>query len=153
MSHPIRSEQEEFFEQLCLAVDAGEAHEQEAIEYFEMQSHEADFDPAQWLDIALYHAPDVARGIIDFVDEDDRSRSDIAQTIADNLDIAYGEDECERFAETLRFARANGVAVDLDVVLDGCNRALDDLEDWADEETKAPLMRLREALEEMQAGH
>ncbi len=82
MSHPIRSEQEEYFEQLCVAVDAGETHEQEAIEYFEAQSHESDFDAAQWLDIALYHAPEVARGIIDFVDEEDRARSDIAQTIA-----------------------------------------------------------------------
>jgi hypothetical protein len=153
MSHPIRSEQEEYFEQLCLAVDAGETHEQEAIEYFETQSHESDFDAAQWLDIALYHAPEVARGIIDFVDEEDRARSDIAQTIADNLDIAYGEDECERFGETLRFALANGVAVDLDVVLDGCNRALDDLEDWADEATRAPLLQLRETLLEMQGGH
>jgi hypothetical protein len=153
MSHPIRSEQEEYFEQLCLDVDAGVTHEQEAIEYFETQSHESDFDAAQWLDIALYHAPEVARGIIDFVDETDRARSDIAQTIADNLDIAYGEDDCERFAATLRFAIANNVPVDLDVVLDGCNRALDDLDDWADDETKAPLIALREALYELQAGH
>ncbi|WP_296658068.1 hypothetical protein [Paraburkholderia sp.] len=152
MSDPIRSEQEEYFEQLCLAVDAGETHEQEAIEYFETQSHEHDFDAAQWLDIALYHAPEVARGVIDFVDERDRARSAIAQTIADNLDIAYGDDDCERFAETLRFALANGVPVDLDVVLDGCNRALDDLEDWANEDTKAPLVQLREAVLEMQAG-
>lgn len=153
MSDPIRSEQEEYFEQLCLAVDAGETHEQEAIEYFESQSHEPDFDAALWLDIALYHAPEVARGVIDFVDESDRARSDIAQTIADNLDIAYGDDECERFAETLRFALANGVPVDLDVLLDACNRALDDLEDWADDDTKAPLVQLRETLMEMQAGH
>ncbi|MFC5428325.1 hypothetical protein ACFPTO_05815 [Paraburkholderia denitrificans] len=152
MSDPIRSEQEEYFEQLCLAVDAGETHEQEAIEYFETQSHENDFDAAQWLDIALYHAPEVARGIIDFVDGSDRARSAIAQTIADNLDIAYGDDDCERFAATLRFALANGVPVDLDVVLDGCNRALDDLEDWANEDTKAPLVQLREAVLEMQAG-
>jgi hypothetical protein len=151
MSDPIRSEQEEYFEQLCLAVDAGETHEQEAIEYFETQSHEPDFDAALWLDIALYHALEVARGIIDFIDESDRTRSDIARTIADNLDIAYGDDECEGFAETLRFALANGVPVDLDVVLDGCNRALDDLEDWADEDTKAPLVQLRETLMEMQA--
>jgi hypothetical protein len=94
----------------------------------------------------------VARGIIDFVDESDRARSDIAQTIADNLDIAYGDDECERFVETLRFALANGVPVDLDVVLDGCNRALDDLEDWADDDTKGPLVQLRETLLEMQAN-
>jgi hypothetical protein len=151
MSDPIRSEQEEYFEQLCLAVDAGETHEQEAIEYFESQSHEPDFDAALWLDIALYHAPEVARGVIDLVDESDRARSDIAQTIADNLDIAYGDDECERFAETLRFALANGVPVDLDVLLDACNRALDDLEDWADEDTKAPLVQLRETLMEMHA--
>lgn len=153
MSHPIRSEQEEYFEQLCLAVDAGETHEQEAIEYFETQSHEPDFDAAQWLDIALYHAPEVARGIIDFVSDEDRARSDIAQTIADNLDIAYGADDCERFTQTLRVALANGVAVDVDVVLDGCNRALDDLEGWADEETKAPLQQLREALMEISGGH
>ena len=152
MSHPIRSEQEEYFEQLCTAVDAGETHEQEAIEYFETHSHDADFDATQWLDIALWHAPDVARGIIDFVDADDRARSDIAQTIADNLDIAYGDDDCERFAQTLRFALANGVAVDLDVVLDGCNRALDDLDEWADEDTKAPLVQLRETLLELQAN-
>jgi hypothetical protein len=151
MSDPIRSEQEEYFEQLCLAVDAGETHEQEAIEYFEEQSHEADFDAAQWLDIALYHAPEVARGIIDLVDEDDRQRSDIAQTIADNLDIAYGDEDCERFEAIVRLALANGVPVDLDVVLDGCNRALDDLEGWANDDTMAPLVRLRETLLAMQA--
>ncbi|WP_321783062.1 hypothetical protein [Paraburkholderia sp. J94] len=153
MSDPIRSEQEEYFEQLCLAVDAGETHEQEAIEYFEEQSHEAGFDAAQWLDIALYHAPDVARGIIDFVDEEDRARSDIAQTIADNLDIAYGDDDCQRFESVIRFALANGVPVDLDVVLDGCNRALDDLEGWANDDTMAPLVRLRESLLALQAEY
>jgi hypothetical protein len=153
MSDPIRSEQEEYFEQLCLAVDAGETHEQEAIEYFEEQSHEADFDAALWLDIALYHAPEVARGIIDLVDEEDRERSDIAQTIADNLDIAYGDEDCGRFEAIVRFALANGVPVDLDVVLDGCNRALDDLEGWANEDTMAPLVRLRETLLAMQSGH
>ncbi|CAM2193492.1 conserved protein of unknown function [Paraburkholderia kururiensis] len=151
MSHPIRSEQEEYFEQLCLNVDAGETHEQEAIEYFESQIESEDFDAAQWLDIALYHAPDVARGIIDFVPEEDRARSDIAAVIAENLDIAYGDDDCERFAATLRFALANGVAVDLDVVLDGCQRALDDLDTWASDDTKEPLMRLRETLLELQA--
>jgi len=146
MSQPIRSEQEEYFEQLCLAVDAGDTHEQEAIEYFETQSHEPDFDAAQWLDIALYHAPDVARGIIDLVDPDDRERSAIAHTIADNLDISYGDDECERFAQTIHFALANGVPVDLDVVLDGCHRALDDLDSWASDDTKAPLVQLRDTV-------
>jgi hypothetical protein len=29
-------------------------------------------------------------------------------------------------------------------VLDGCQRAIDDLDTWADDETKAPLLRLRE---------
>jgi len=149
MSHPIRSEQEEYFEQLCLDVDAGDVHEQEAIEYFETQSHEPDFDAAQWLDIALYHAPDVAGGIIDLVGAEDRERSNIAQTIADNLDISYGDDECERFERTIRFALANGVPVDLDVVLDGCNRALDDLDAWASEDTKAPLVQLRDAVLEL----
>ncbi|MCP3721901.1 hypothetical protein M3I53_01970 [Paraburkholderia sp. CNPSo 3272] len=152
MSDSIRSEQEEYFEQLCLAVAAGETHEQEAIEYFEEQSHESGFDAAVWLDIALYHAPDVARGIIDFVDVSERERSDIAQTIADTLDISYGDDECERFEATIRFALANGIPVDLDVLLDGCNRALDDLEGWASADTMAPLVRLREALFELQRG-
>ncbi|MBN3857594.1 MULTISPECIES: hypothetical protein [unclassified Paraburkholderia] len=153
MSDPIRSEQEETFEQLCLAVDGGETHEQEAIEFFEENSHEPGFDAAQWLDIALYHAPDVARGIIDFVDAEDRERSDIAQTIADNLDIAYGDDDCQRFEAIIRFALANGVPVDLDVVLDGCNRALDDLEGWANEGTMAPLVHLRETLMALQSGY
>ena len=149
MSHPIRSEQEEQFEQLCLDVDAGDVHEQEAIEYFETESHEPHFDAARWLDIALYHAPDVALGIIDFVDVEDRERSDIAQTIADNLDISYGDDDCERFARAIRFALANGVPVDLDVVLDGCNRALDDLDAWASDETKAPLVQFRDMVLEL----
>ena len=153
MSDSIRSEQEEYFEQLCIAVDAGETHEQEAIEYFEEQSHESDFDAAVWLDIALYHAPDVARGIIDFVNASDRERSDIAQTIADTLDISYGDDECERFEATIRFALANGIPVDLDVVLDGCNRALDDLEGWANDDTMAPLVQLRESLLALQAEY
>lgn len=153
MSHPIRSEQEEYFEQLCVAVDAGDAHEQEAIEYFETQSHEPDFDAALWLDIALYHAPEVARGIIDLVDPEDRERSDIAQTIADNLDISYDDDECERFAQTIRFALSNGVAVDLDVVLDGCNRALDDLDTWASDDAKAPLVQLRETVLQLHGEH
>ncbi|WP_322102045.1 hypothetical protein [Paraburkholderia sp. J41] len=152
MSDSIRSEQEEYFEQLCLAVDAGETHEQEAIEYFEQQSHEPDFDAAAWLDIALYHAPDVAQGIVDLVDVSDRERSDIAQTIADTLDISYGDDECERFERTVRLALANGIPVDLDVLLDGCNRALDDLEGWASADTMAPLVRLRDALFELQAN-
>ena len=94
----------------------------------------------------------VARGIIDFVDESDRERSDIAQTIADTLDISYGDDECARFEATIRFALANRIPVDLDVVLDGCNRALDDLEGWASADTMAPLVRLRDALFELQRG-
>ena len=97
----IRSEREEFFEQLCISVDADEAHEQEAIEFFENQFDQADFDPAQWLDIALYYSPAVARGIVDMVTPDDKARSNIAEVIADNLDISYGEDECQQFAETL----------------------------------------------------
>lgn len=149
MSDSIRSEQEEYFEQLCIAVDAGDAHEQEAIEFFEAQSHESGFDAAQWLDIALWHALEVARGIIDLVDPEDRERSDIAQTIADNLDISYGDDDCERFAQTIRFALANGVPVDLDVVLDGCNRALDDLDTWASDDAKTPLVQLRDTVMEL----
>ncbi len=62
--------------------------------------------------------------------------------IGDNLDISYGEDECQQFAETIQFALANGVPVDLDIVLDGCERAIDDLDTWADDEVKAPLLRL-----------
>ncbi|WP_153101676.1 hypothetical protein [Paraburkholderia hayleyella] len=146
----IRSEREEQFEQLCISVDADELHEQEAIEYFESQIGETGFDAAQWLDIALYYAPGVAGGIIDMIAPDDRARSRIDEVIADNLDIAYGAGECQQFAETLHFARANGVPVDLDVVLDGCQRALDDLETWADEDTQAPLLRLREELLRLQ---
>jgi hypothetical protein len=142
----IRSEREEFFEQLCMSVDADEAHEQEAIEYFENQFDQTDFDPAQWLDIALYYSPAVARGIVDMVTPDDKARSNIAEVIADNLDISYGEDECQQFAETIEFALNNGVPVDLDLVLDGCQRAIDDLDTWADDDTKAPLLRLREEL-------
>ena len=149
----IRSEREEFFEQLCISVDADEAHEQEAIEYFESQFDQADFDPAQWLDIALYYSPAVARGIVEMVTPDDKARSNIAEVIADNLDISYGEDECQQFAETIEFALNNGVPVDLDVVLDGCQRAIDDLDTWADEETKAPLLRLREELLRQQGEH
>jgi hypothetical protein len=140
----IRSEREEYFEQLCISVDADEAHEQEAIEYFENQFDQPDFDPAQWLDIALYYSPAVARGIVDMVTPDDKARSNIAEVIADNLDISYGEEECQQFAETIEFALNNGVPVDLDLVLDGCQRAIDDLDTWADDETKAPLLRLRE---------
>ncbi|PCE27004.1 hypothetical protein BWP39_09450 [Paraburkholderia acidicola] len=151
MDDHIRSEREEFFEQLCISVDAGETHEQEAIEFFENQFGEADFDPAEWLDIALYHAPEVARGVIELVAADDRARSNIAAVIADNLDISYGEDECEQFAQTLQFALANGIPVDFDLVLDGCQRAIDDLDTWADEDTKAPLLRLREELLRLQA--
>jgi hypothetical protein len=140
----IRSEREEYFEQLCISVDADEVHEQEAIEFFENQFDQPDFDPAQWLDIALYYSPAVARGIIDMVTPDDKARSNIAEVIADNLDISYGEDDCQQFAETIEFALNNGVPVDLDLVLDGCQRAIDDLDTWADDETKAPLLRLRE---------
>ncbi|QDQ83560.1 hypothetical protein [Paraburkholderia megapolitana] len=151
MDGHIRSEREEFFEQLCISVDAGETHEQEAIEFFENQFGEADFDPTEWLDIALYHAPEVARGIIEMVPADDRARSNIAAVIADNLDISYGEDECEQFVQTLQFALSNGIPVDFDLVLDGCQRAIDDLDTWADEDTKAPLLRLREELLRLQA--
>jgi hypothetical protein len=150
MDGHIRSEKEEYFEELCISVDADEAHEQEAIEFFENQFGEADFDPTQWLDIALYYSPAVARGIIELVTADDKSRSNIAEVIADNLDISYGEDECQQFAETIQFALANGVPVDLDLVLDGCQRAIDDLETWADDDTKEPLMRLREEVLRLQ---
>jgi len=150
MDGQIRSEQEEYFEELCIRVDADEAHEQEAIEYFENQFDQLDFDPAQWLDIALYYSPAVARGIVDLVAPDDKARSNIAEVIADNLDISYGAHECQQFAETIQFALANGVPVDLDVVLDGCQRAIDDLETWADEETREPLTRLREELLRLQ---
>jgi hypothetical protein len=150
MDGQIRSEREEYFEALCISVDADEAHEQEAIEYFEAQFGEDGFDPAQWLDIALYYSPAVARGVIEMVAPDDRARSQIAQVIAESLDISYGDEECEQFAQTLHFALANGVPVDLDLVLDGCQRALDDLETWADEATQAPLVRLREELLRLQ---
>jgi hypothetical protein len=150
MDGHIRSEREEYFEELCISVDADETHEQEAIEFFENQFEEEDFNPAQWLDIALYYSPAVARGIIDLVGPDDKARSNIAEVIADNLDISYGEDECQQFAETIQFALANGVPVDLDLVQDGCQRAIDDLETWADEDTKAPLLRLREELLRLQ---
>ena len=150
MDGHIRSEREEFFEQLCMSVDADEAHEQEAIEYFENQFDQADFDPTQWLDIALYYSPAVARGIVDMVTPDDKARSNIAFLIADSLDISYGEEECRQFADTLQFAMANGVPVDLDIVLDGCQNALDDLDTWADDETKEPLLELRDELQRMQ---
>ncbi|TKC86806.1 hypothetical protein FAZ69_19340 [Trinickia terrae] len=153
MSSNIRSEREEYFEQLCISIDADEAHEQEGIECFEAQMDEPGFDAAQWLDIALYYSPAVARGIIDMVGEDDRARSSIAEIIAENLDISYGDDDCERFAETIRFALANGVPIDFDVLLDGCERALDDLDHWADDETKAPLVALRDTLRDLQHGH
>ena len=146
----IRSEDEERFEELCISVDADETHEQEAIEFFETHVTEASFDAAQWLDIALYYSPAVARGIIDMVTPDDKARSTIAEVIAGNLDISYGEDDCRQFAETLQFAMANGVPVDLDIVLDGCQSALDDLDTWADDETKEPLLGLREELQRMQ---
>jgi hypothetical protein len=81
---------------------------------------------------------------------DDRARSSIAGVIADNLDISYGEDECQQFAETIHFALANGVPVDLDVVLDGCQRALDDLDTWAADDAKEPLLRLREEVLRLQ---
>ncbi len=131
---------------------ARERH-QEAIEYFENQFDEPDFDPTQWLDIALYYSPAVARGIIDLVTADDKARSNIAEVIADNLDISYGADECQQFAETIQFALANGVPVDLDVVLDGCMRAIDDLDTWADDDVKEPLVRLREEVLRLQGEH
>jgi hypothetical protein len=146
----IRSEREEQFEEMCISVDADETHEQEAIEFFEAQFGEADFDAAQWLDIALYYSLAVARGVIDMVAQDDRMRSNIAEIIADNLDISYGEDDCQQFAETIQFALANGVPIDLDMVLDGCQRALDDLDTWAEEEAKEPLLRLRDELLRLQ---
>jgi hypothetical protein len=92
----------------------------------------------------------VARGIIDLVAPDDKARSNIAEVIADNLDISYGEDECQQFAETIQFALNNGVPIDLDLILDGCQRAIDDLETWADDDTKEPLMRLREEVLRLQ---
>lgn len=150
MDGTIRSEREEQFEELCISVDADEMHEQEAIEFFEAQFGEADFDAAQWLDIALYYSPAVARGIVDMVTPDDKARSNIAQVIADNLDISYGEDECQQFAETIQLALANGIPVDLDVVLDGCHRAIDDLDTWAEDDVKEPLLRLREELLRLQ---
>jgi hypothetical protein len=45
---------------------------------------------------------------------------------------------------------ANGVPVDLDVVLDGCQRAIDDLDTWAEDEVKEPLLRFREEVLRMQ---
>ncbi|WP_133649217.1 hypothetical protein [Paraburkholderia flava] len=150
MDGTIRSEREEIFEEMCASVDAGETHEQEAIEFFEAQFDEPDFDPAHWLDIALYHAPEVARGVIDMVAADDRARSSIAEVIADNLDISYGAEECQQFAETLQFALANGIPIDFDIVLDGCQRAIDDLDTWADDDTKAPLLRLRDEVLRLQ---
>ena len=50
----------------------------------------------------------------------------------------------------VQFALANGVPVDLDVVLDGCHRAIDDLDTWAEDDVKEPLLRLREELLRMQ---
>jgi len=141
-----RSEQEEIFEQLCQGVDADEIHEQEAIEFFENQIGQDGFDAAQWLDVALYYSLAVARGVIDLVTAEDKARSTIAQVIADNLDISYSDEECQKFAETLQLAMANGVPVDLDLVLDGCQRALDDMDEWASEEDRAPLLLLRDEL-------
>jgi len=141
-----RSEQEEIFEQLCQNVDADEAHEQEAIEFFEEHMDHEAFDAAQWLDVALYYSLAVARGVIDLVPAEDRARSTIAQVITDNLDISYSDDECRKFAEVLQLCLANGVPVDLEVVMDGCQRTLDDMEEWARDDDKAPLIRLREEL-------
>ena len=67
--------------------------------------------------------------------------------------MVFGEDECQQFAETIQFAMANGVPVDLDVVLDGCMRAIDDLDTWAEDDVKEPLMRLREELLRLQGEH
>lgn len=141
-----RSEQEEIFEQLCQDVDSDEAHEQDAIEYFENHMDSEGFDAARWLDVALFYSLSVARGIIELVTEEDRARSNIAEVIADNLDISYSPDECEKFAEALQLAISNGVPVDLDVVLDGCQQALDDMEQWAADDDREPLLRLRDEL-------
>ncbi|WP_118179796.1 hypothetical protein [Paraburkholderia phosphatilytica] len=149
MNEPIRSEREEYFEQLCIAVDGDEAHEQEAIECFENALAEADIDPAHWLDIALFYSLDVARGIVDMVPQEDRARSAIADVIADNLDIAHDDDDCQHFMEAIHFALANGVAVDLDVLRDGCERALDDLDSWASDDAKAPLLQLRDEIDRL----
>lgn len=141
-----RSEQEEIFEQLCQSVDADEVHEQEAIEFFEEHMDHDGFDAAQWLDVALYYSIAVARGVIDLVTAEDRARSTIAEAITDNLDISYSDDECQKFAEILQLAIVNGIPVDLDLVSDGCQRALDDMEEWASDEDKAPMIRLRDEL-------
>ena len=52
--------------------------------------------------------------------------------------------------DAVQFALANGIPVDLDVVLDGCQRAIDDLDTWAEEDVKEPLLRLREELLRLQ---
>jgi hypothetical protein len=146
MSDYRRSEQEELFEQLCQEVDADEAHEQEAIDHFERHMDDDEFDAARYLDIALYYSVAVARGIIELVNDEDRARCNIAELIADSLDVSYSEAECEKFAEALQVALTNGVPIDLDIVLDGCQRALDDMEQWADDEDREPLLRLRDEL-------
>jgi hypothetical protein len=124
-----RAELEEQFEQACINIDAGEIGPDEAVDFFERHIGEDGFDAAEWLDIALYYSPVVARGVIGFVAQDDKARSAIASIIADNLDIAYGEAECRQFAESLQIAMTNDVPVDWELVLDGCERALENLRD------------------------
>jgi hypothetical protein len=149
MADYLRSEQEEQFEALCIGVDANEVHEQEAIEYFERHIGSDGFDAAQWLDLALFYALEVARGVIEMVTDEDKARSNFAEIVADNLDICYGEEDCQRFAEALHFAMANGVPVDLDVVRDGVQRALDDMENWAGEDDKTALIDLRDEVDRL----
>jgi hypothetical protein len=147
MDYNRRSEEEENFERLCVGVASDEFHEQEAIEYFEQQMGQPGFDATRWLDVALYFSPGVSRGIIEMVSAEDKAASAIDQAIADNLDISYDEQECEQFADTIEFALNTGVALDLDVVRNGCQRALDDMQEWAGEDEMAPLLRLRDAID------
>ena len=147
-----RGEEEQNFEQLCVGVAADEFHEQEAIEYFEQHLQHDGFDGVRWLDVALYYSLNVARGIIELVSAEDKAASTIGAAIADNLDISYDEDDCEQFSETIQFALNNGIAIDLDLVRDGCQRALDDMQAWASEEDMAPLLRFRDELDRLKAG-
>jgi hypothetical protein len=144
-----RAELEEQFEQACINIDAGETGPDEAVDFFERHIGEDGFDAAAWLDIALYYSPAVARGVIGFVAHDDKARSDIAAIIANNLDIAYGEVECRQFAESLQIAMTHGVPVDWELVLDGCERALDDMREWASDDDREPLENLRDELQRL----
>jgi hypothetical protein len=146
MEYDRRTEEEEHFERLCVGVADEEVHEQEAIEFFEQHLGHEKFDAVRWLDVALYFSLDVARGVIDQVSAEDKAASTISEVIADNLDISYEPYECEQFADIIQFAQANGVAVDFDILLSGCQRTLDDMADWASEETMAPVERLRDEL-------